>query len=89
VTERGNNPSDSIYTSEIGKYFHALPTHVRQLVGNIPNLTLPEGFDCTKPIDLIVATDGSVMFGVDYHSWLVSTKMNTSYYREDSRMMDH
>jgi hypothetical protein len=44
-------------------------------VGNIPDLELPEGFDCTEPTDLIVVTDGSVLFGVGYHSWLVSTKM--------------
>jgi hypothetical protein len=27
-----------------------------------------------KPQDLIVATDGSVLFDVGYHSWVVSTK---------------
>jgi hypothetical protein len=43
-------------------------------VGNISELDLPEDFDCTEPTDLIVTTDGSVMFGVGYHSWLVSTK---------------
>jgi hypothetical protein len=47
---------------------------VRILVGNIPELTLPENFDCTEPTDLIVATGGSVMFGAGYHSWLVPTK---------------
>jgi hypothetical protein len=72
--ERGNDPADSIYTSEIWECFHALPKYVRQLVGDIPELTLPENFDCTEPTDLIVATDGSVLFGVGYHSWLVSTK---------------
>jgi hypothetical protein len=54
--------------------FHALPKHVRRLVGNIPGIVLPENIDCTEPTDLIVATDGSVLFGVGYHSWLVSTK---------------
>jgi hypothetical protein len=43
-------------------------------VGNIPDIELPENFDCTEPTDLIVAADGSVLFGVGYHSWLVSTK---------------
>jgi hypothetical protein len=43
-------------------------------VGNIPELDLPADFDCTKPTDLIIATDGSVLFGVRYHSWLIATK---------------
>jgi hypothetical protein len=43
-------------------------------VGNIPDIVLPEDLDCTEPPDLIVATDRSVLFGVGYHSWLVSTK---------------
>jgi hypothetical protein len=47
---------------------------VRRLVGNIPDIELPENLDCTEPTDLIVATDGFVLFGVGYHSWLVSTK---------------
>jgi hypothetical protein len=72
--EGGHNPTDSIYTSEIGECFHALPKHMRRLVGNIPDITLPANLDCTEPTDLIVATDGSVLFGVGYHSWLVSTK---------------
>jgi hypothetical protein len=71
--EVGNDPAESIYTSEIGECFHALPKHVRRLVGNIPELDLPEDFDCTEPTDLIVATDGSVLFGVGYHSWLITT----------------
>jgi hypothetical protein len=43
-------------------------------VGNIPDIVLPENLDCTEPTDLIVATEGSVLFGVGYHSWLVSMK---------------
>jgi hypothetical protein len=43
-------------------------------VGNIPNLDLSADFDCTEPTDLIIATDGSVLFGVGYHSWLIATK---------------
>jgi hypothetical protein len=54
--------------------FTQLPKHVRRLVGNIPQLTLPADFDPTEPQDLIVATDGSVLFDVGYHSWVVSTK---------------
>jgi hypothetical protein len=37
-------------------------------------LTLPADIDPTEPQDLIVATDGSVLFDVGYHSWVVSTK---------------
>jgi hypothetical protein len=47
---------------------------VRILVSNIPDIALPENFDYTEPMDLIVATDGSVLFGVGYHSWLISMK---------------
>jgi hypothetical protein len=63
-----------IYTSYIGECFHALPKHVQRLVGNIAEIALPANFDCTEPTDLIVATYGSVLFGVGYHNWLISTK---------------
>jgi hypothetical protein len=39
-SEGGNDPADIIYTSEIQKCFHALPKHVRRLVGNIPEIAL-------------------------------------------------
>jgi hypothetical protein len=74
ASEGGHDPAESIYTSKIGECFHALPKHVRRLVGNIPDLDLPADFDCTEPTDLIVATDGSVLFGVGYHIWLIATK---------------
>jgi hypothetical protein len=72
--EGRNDPAERIYTSEIGECFHALPKHVLRLVGNIPELDLLEDVDCTEPSDLIVAADGSVLFGVRYHSWLIATK---------------
>jgi hypothetical protein len=72
--EGDHDPDDSIYTSSIGECFHALPKHVRILVGNIPELDLPAAFDCTEPTDLVIATDRSVLFGVGYHSWLIATK---------------
>jgi hypothetical protein len=72
--EGGNNPADSIYKSEIGECFHAPSKHVRRLVGNIPDIAMPANFDCTEPTDLIVATDGSILFRLGYHSWLVLTK---------------
>jgi hypothetical protein len=43
----GHEPADSIDTSNIGEFFHALPKHARRLVGNIPDLELPADFDCT------------------------------------------
>jgi hypothetical protein len=72
--EGDHNRADSIYTSSTGECFHALPKHVRRLVRNIPELDLPADFNCTEPTDQIIATDGSVLFGVRYHSWLIATK---------------
>jgi hypothetical protein len=57
--EGGHNPAESIYTSAMGECFHALSKYVRRLVGNIPDIVLPENLDCTEPTDLIVATNGS------------------------------
>jgi hypothetical protein len=73
-TTEENEPAASHYQSEIGDSFHSLPKHVRRLVGNIPKLTLPADLDPTALQDLIVATDGSVLFDVGYYSWVVSTK---------------
>jgi hypothetical protein len=70
----GNEPAVSHYPSEIRDSFHLLPKHVRRLVGNISKLMLPADVDPTEPQDLIVATDGLVLFDSGYHSWLVSTK---------------
>jgi hypothetical protein len=69
-----NEPEASHYQYEIGDSFHSLPKHVRQLVGNISKLTLPADLDPTELQDLIVATDGSVLIDVGYHSLVVSTK---------------
>jgi hypothetical protein len=73
-TTEENEPAASHYQSKIGDSFHLLPKHVRRLVGNIPKLTLPADLDPTEPQDLIVSTDGSVLFDVGYHSWVVSAK---------------
>jgi hypothetical protein len=35
---------------------------------------LPYGLDCTKEVDITIATDGLVLFGVGYHRGLVATK---------------
>jgi hypothetical protein len=47
---------------------------MQRLVGNIPELAMPAKIDCTEPTDVIVATDGSVLFGTGYHRWLISMK---------------
>jgi hypothetical protein len=32
------------------------------------------GWDPTTPVNIIIAADGSVAFGVGYHSWVVATE---------------
>jgi hypothetical protein len=46
---------------------------VQHLVGDIRGFQTPIQWDVTKEMDLIIATDGSVLFGVGYHSWLLAT----------------
>jgi hypothetical protein len=65
------------YTSGIGISFLALPGHIQQLTGNIPALPPPPPFDFDKPVDLIIATDGSLLFGVVYHGWVLAAKEET------------
>jgi hypothetical protein len=65
------------YTSGIGLSFLALPRHIQRLTGDIPALPTPTPFDFDEPVDLIIATDGSVLFGVGYHGWVLSTKEET------------
>jgi hypothetical protein len=60
------------YTSNIGNCIRALPRHVQRLVGDIPELRTPAGWDSTTPVDIIIATDGSATLGVGYHSWVVA-----------------
>jgi hypothetical protein len=61
------------YTSGIGDSYQALPRHIQRLLGNIPDLELLNGSEENEEQDLIVATDGSVVFGVGYHSWVIAT----------------
>jgi hypothetical protein len=60
------------YTSGIGNCMHALPKHIQPLVGHFPPLNMPTRWDTTDPKDLILATDGSFIFGVGYHSWVIT-----------------
>jgi hypothetical protein len=61
------------YTSGTGNCIHALPKHVHRMVGHIPTIATPMGWDTTYPKDSIVATDGSFLFCVRYHSWEIAT----------------
>jgi hypothetical protein len=58
--------------SAIGEAFPALPNHVQRLMGNIGEFQTPRQWDVTKEVDLIIATDRSVLFGVGYHSWILA-----------------
>jgi hypothetical protein len=62
------------YTSNIGCCKRALPRHIQRLVGDIPSLRTPSGWDPTIHVNTIIATDGSVTFDVGYHSWIVTTE---------------
>jgi hypothetical protein len=42
-------------------------------MGDLPDFQEPAGWDCTEPQYIIIATHGSVLFRVGYHSWLVAT----------------
>jgi ribonuclease HI len=61
------------YTSVIGDSCQTIPRHIQRLVGNIPDLEFINGTEETEEQDLIVDTEGSVVFGVGYHSWVVVT----------------
>jgi hypothetical protein len=65
------------YTSGIGLSFLALPRHIQRLTGDIQALPTPPPFDFDDPVDLIIATDGSLLFGVRYHGWVLATKDET------------
>jgi hypothetical protein len=43
-------------------------------VGDIGEFQTPRQWDVTKEVDLIIATDGSVLFGVGYYSWILATE---------------
>jgi hypothetical protein len=65
------------YTSGIGLSFLALPRHIQRLTGDIPALSTLPPFDLDEPVDLIIATDGSLLFGLGYHGWVLETKEET------------
>jgi hypothetical protein len=55
------------YTSEVSSAFFELPHHMQRLIGSIPDVITHRVYQEGKPMDIIVATDGSVLFGVGYH----------------------
>jgi hypothetical protein len=65
------------YTLGIGLSFLALPRHIQRLTGDIPALPTPTPFDFDEPVDLIIDTDVSVLLGLGYHGWVLSTKEET------------
>jgi hypothetical protein len=52
----------------------SLPWHIPRLYSDIPALPTPLQFDLDEPVDLIIATDGSELFGVGYHGWFLARK---------------
>jgi hypothetical protein len=62
------------YTSGICTSCQAFLRHIQSMVGNIPTMDIPEQWDIMEPRDIVVASDGLVVFGIGYHSWVVSTK---------------
>jgi hypothetical protein len=41
-------------------------------VGGIGKFQTPRQWSDAKEVDLLIATGGSVLFGVGYHSWLIA-----------------
>jgi hypothetical protein len=56
----------------LGGCFFVLPRHVQRLVVNIPPSQLPNDWYTTAHVDIIVATDVSVLFGVGCHSCILA-----------------
>jgi hypothetical protein len=48
--------------------------HIKRLVGDVPTLRTPMGWEPTIPVNIIIASDGSVTLDVGYHSWIVATE---------------
>jgi hypothetical protein len=70
------NPFHS-YMSGIGLSFLSLLRHIQKTTGDIPSLPTPPPFDFEEPVNLIINTDSSVMFGVGYQGWFLTTKDET------------
>jgi hypothetical protein len=79
IVHRQNVGSTPIhnYTLGIGLSFLALPRHIQRLTGDIPALPTPPPFEFDELVDLIIAIDGSLLFGVGYHGWVLVAKDET------------
>jgi hypothetical protein len=67
-------PANIIHTLQIGISFHALPKHGRRIVVNIINLAAAHSIVPFGPLNIIIDTNGSVLFGpFGYHNWIIST----------------
>jgi hypothetical protein len=62
------------YTSNIVHYIKALPRYVQRLVGDIPTLRTPLGWDPITLANISIATKWSVTLGVGYHSWVIAAE---------------
>jgi hypothetical protein len=61
------------YRSCVGAATGALRLHVQRLIGDIRHFQMPPHLDFTMEVDIIIQMDGSVLFGVGFHGWLVAT----------------
>jgi hypothetical protein len=61
------------YQSCVGVAAGALQLHVQRLIGDMSHFKLTSYLDCTMEVDIIIATYGSVLFGVGYQSWIIAT----------------
>jgi hypothetical protein len=71
------NHADKVSNANATADFRAVSRHILRLTGDIPALPIPLHFDLDEPVDLLIATDGSVLFGVGYHGWVLTTKYET------------
>jgi hypothetical protein len=77
ICEEGTSKRDvpSHYETGIGNSGRQLQRNVQRLVGDIAALDVPDNWDSDEPRDLLVATDGAIVFGVGYHSWVITAPM--------------
>jgi hypothetical protein len=62
------------YTSEVSPAFFEFPHHVQRLNGSIPDFITSRVYREGELMDIMIATEGSVLFGVGYHGWVISTR---------------
>jgi hypothetical protein len=76
VTRDKKAHTDHIHecTSEISSTVFELPRHVQRLTASIPEFVTPRVYKEGDLMDIIVATDSSVVFGVGYHGWIIGTR---------------